>query len=456
MAAIHPRRRGIRLTASLVAVTLAVALSASACSSDKDGSEGSGKSTLVVQSGLGGSPAILAAYEKLNEKFEAENGVKVDFVTKSFDDLANTAKLTLSGGNPPDVIQTNRGYQAMGAFVKGGLLVNLDDYAAKYGWDKRQSEEQLQLNRFKEDGVRMGEGPLWGMSATSAWIGMLVNNNVAKELGITEPPKTIAELESQMEKAKEGGFVPFAFGSANGELAAWLLSELLLAKGGPSAVQDLVFHNNDATFTSDTAKWAADTMKSWGDKGYFTPDWTAYKTDQVMGNFTKGGSLFTLTSSRFMPLAETDQTDQIGMVAFPGVEGDGLAAVAAGDIPWTIPAKSKNQDLAAKYIDFVTNAESAKSFLEGGAIPSFPPSDAEAVIKAGDFPRPSREALSTGLRVLGEGTPIPYVDWGAPELYPVISDSFDLLMSGSLSPEKFAEQLQNAYGPFVDSLEQGS
>lgn len=444
-------KRRWRFTSVLSAVSLALTLTLTGCSSDGGSKESA--STLVVENGLGGSPAILAAYEKLNKEFESENGVKIKFVTKSFDDLATTAKLTLSGGNPPDVIQTNRGYQAMGAFVKGNLFVDLDDYADKYDWASRQSEAQLQLNRFSKDGVRMGEGPLWGMSATSAWIGLLINNNVAKELGITGPPKTVSELEAQMAMAKKGGFVPFAFGSANGELAAWLLSELLLAEGGPEAVQDLVFHNNDATFKSEIAQRAAETMKSWGDKGYFTPDWTAYKTDQVIGNFTKGGSLFSLTSSRFMPLAETDQTDQISMVPFPGVDADALSAVAAGDIPWTIPAKSKKHDLAAKYLDFVTSADAAKVFLDGGAIPSFPPTDAEASIKERGFPRPSSDAISNGLLILGKGTPVPYVDWGAPELYPVISSSFDLLMSGSLSTDKFLSELQAAYGPFVDSLE---
>lgn len=45
------------------------------------------------------------------------------------------------------------------------------------------------------------------------------------------------------------------------------------------------------------------------------------------------------------------------------------------------------------------------------------------------------------------------MDWGAPELYPTISSSFDKLMSGSLSVDDFLKQLQDVYGPFVKSLE---
>ncbi|WP_424536983.1 extracellular solute-binding protein [Sphaerisporangium viridialbum] len=407
-----------------------------------------------MQSGLGGSPGILAAYQKLNKQFESENpGVKVDFVSKSFDELASTATLQLSGSNPPDLTQVNRGYQAISAFVKGGLLTSLDDYAQKYGWDKRQSTQQLALNRFSKDGKVMGEGPLWGMSATSAWIGLLMNTEIAEKLGIDSEPKTIKELESQMETAKAGGDIPFQLGSASGELAAWLLSELLIAQGGPKVVENLVFHQGNESFKSQTAVWAAETMKSWGKKGYFTPGWTAYKTDQVIANFTAGKGLFSLTSSRFMPLKGTpEQIGKFRMVFFPSVSGEGLSAVGAGDIPWAIPTKSKNKELAAKYIDFVTGDKAAELFLANGVISSKAPADPEKAIASANLPVPSQDALRNGLALVGEGTPVPYVDWGAPELYPTISSSFDLLMSGSMSVDAFLQELQNAYGPFVDSL----
>ena len=443
------RRRFTYISAAILAATLALA----GCGSDDDA--GAGDSTLVVLNGLGGSPGILAIYEKLNEQFESENpGVTVDFQTKSFDELASTSKLQLSGGSPPDVSQVNRGYQALGAFAKGGLLTDLADYAKQYGWDARRSESQLQLNRHSTDGKLMGEGPLWGMDATTAWIGLLVNTEIATKLGIAEPPKTIAELESQMQKAKDAGEIPMQFGTGNGELAAWLLSELLLAQGGPGAVQDLVFHKGDATFTSPTGVWAATTMKTWADKGFFAPDWTAYKTDQVIANFTGGKGLFSLTSSRFMPMKGTaDETRKFSMVFFPSVSGQGVAAVGAGDIPWTIPAKAKNKDLAAKYIDFVTSEAAAAQFLAGGAIPSKPPAGADAAISSANLPVPSQEAVSNGLKLVGDGTPVPYVDWGAPELYPVISSSVDQLLAGSLSVDDFLGKLQEAYGPFVKSLE---
>ncbi|MDQ1750317.1 MAG: raffinose/stachyose/melibiose transport system substrate-binding protein [Pseudonocardiales bacterium] len=445
------RRRAPR---ALVIAGALVSLLAAACSSGGSGTK-SGSVTLVVQNGAGGATGLLAAYDKLNKQFEADHpGVKIQFVTKSFDEVVSTSKLQLSGSNPPDVTQTNQGYQAMGAFVKAGLLTNLDQYASKYDWTKRQSSALLELNgHFSTDGVKMGEGPLWGISVTNAWIGLLMNSDVAAQLGISAEPKTFAELEQDLATAKAKGVVPFQFGSSNGEMPAWLLSELLLAKGGPAAVNDIVFHRNDPTFKSPTAAWAATTIKSWADKGYFTPNWTAYKTDEAFSKFAGGKGLFGLGGSWLMPIPGTpEQTKKFRMVVFPSVSGDGPNAVAAGDMPWTIPAHSKHHDLAAEYINFISSDTSADVLLTSGNMPSFSPGDLNAALASANLPSPSQDAIRNGIAVIGKGSPVPFIDWGAPDLYDAIKSNFDKLASGSMSVDDFQSHLQDAFGPFVQSL----
>ncbi|MDX6229197.1 MAG: raffinose/stachyose/melibiose transport system substrate-binding protein [Frankiales bacterium] len=458
-----PSRGGTRraLTAvGAIAALLTAACSSSSSSAAKSSSgaatTSSGESvTLVVQNGAGGATGLLAAYADLNKQFEAAHpGVKIDLVTKTFDEVVTTAKLQLSGDNPPDVTQTNQGYQAMGAFVKAGLLTNMDAYATKYGWVDRQSSALLELNgHFSADGVKMGAGPLWGISVTNAWIGLLMNMDVASQLGITAPPKTFAELEADLAAAKAKGTVPFQFGSANGEMPAWLLSNFLLAKGGPAAVNDVVFHAAGASLQSPTAAWAAQTLKTWAGNGYFTKDWAAFKTDEVFTKFSKGDGLFTLAGSWLMPIPGTAaDTKKFRMVVFPSVSGDGPNAVAAGDMPWTIPTHSKHHDLAAEYINFISSDTAAEKLLASGNMPSFAPKDIDAALNAAGLPGPSQDAIKNGIAVINTGHPVPFVDWASPGLYDAIKAGFDKLVSGSLSVDAFQSQLQAAYGPFVTSL----
>jgi raffinose/stachyose/melibiose transport system substrate-binding protein len=451
-----PRGDRARRTAprALLAAGAAVGLLLSGCSSSGSDS-GSQSVTLVVQNGIGSGAALLDAYAQLNKQFEATHpGVTIKFVTKSFDDQVSTAKLQLSGANPPDVTQTNQGYQALGTFAKAGLLTNLDSYAQKYGWSTRQSSKLLELNgHFSADGAKMGDGPLWGISVTNAWIGLLMNMDIAKQLGISEPPKTFAELEQDLATAKQKGAVPFQFGSANGEMAAWLLTELILAKGGPDAVNDLVLHRNNPTFKSPTVTWAVQTMRTWAANGYFTPSYTAYKTDQVLGNFAGGKGLFGLGGSWLMPLPGTpEQTKNMKMVALPSVSGDGPNAVAAGDMPWTIPARSKHHDLAAQYIDFLASEKAADVFLAGGNMPSFAPADLDAQLTAAKLTGPSQDAIKNGLAVINDGSPVPYIDWGAPDLYDAIKSGFESVANGKISVDSYVSHLEDAFAPYVASL----
>jgi raffinose/stachyose/melibiose transport system substrate-binding protein len=451
-----PRGQRARRTVprALLAAGAAAGLLLSGCSTS-GGSGSDANVTLVVQNGIGSGAALLDAYADLNKQFEAaHSGVKIKFVTKSFDEQVSTAKLQLSGPNPPDVTQTNQGYQALGTYAKAGLLANLDSYAQKYGWSTRQSSKLLELNgHFSADGVKMGEGPLWGISVTNAWIGLLMNMKIAKQLGITEPPKTFAELETDLGIAKQKGAVPFQFGSANGEMAAWLLTELILAKGGPDAVNDLVLHRNNPTFKSPTVTWAVQTMRAWAAKGYFTSNYTSYKTDQVLGNFASGKGLFGLGGSWLMPLPGTpEQTKDMKMVVLPSVSGEGPNAVAAGDMPWTIPTHSKHHDLAAQYIDFLASEKAADAFLATGNMPSFAPADLDAQLAKAKLTGPSADAIKNGLSVVNNGNPVPYIDWGAPDLYDAIKSGFESMANGSMSVDSYVSHLEDAYGPYVSSL----
>ena len=59
-----------------------------------------------------------AAIKKLNADFQKRYpSIKINRVAKSFTDLQATLKLAASGPNPPDVVEVNNGYSAMGPLV---------------------------------------------------------------------------------------------------------------------------------------------------------------------------------------------------------------------------------------------------------------------------------------------------------------------------------------------------
>ena len=64
------------------------------------------------------------AIKKLNAQFQKQYpNIKIKRTAKSFTDLLATLKLAASGPNPPDVVETNNGYSAMGPLVQANLLL---------------------------------------------------------------------------------------------------------------------------------------------------------------------------------------------------------------------------------------------------------------------------------------------------------------------------------------------
>jgi raffinose/stachyose/melibiose transport system substrate-binding protein len=427
-----------------------------ACSSGGTPAAGptTGKITLVVQNGDGGETGLLAGYAKLNSEFEAAHpGVTIDFVTKNFTDLVNTLKLQLSGSKPPDITQVNQGYSSMGELVTDGLLTNLDSYAAKYGWRSRQSAALLAVDgKFSSDGKTMGSRSLWGVSATGAWVGLFENTSVAKSLGITSAPTTFAQFESDLAVAKSHGVVPLQYGSSDGGESAWLLATLIAAENSPASLLNIVDAKPGTTMTSSGVLIVANTIKSWADKGYFTPGWSAYSNSDVFSKFANGQGLFDLNGSWNVPVSGS-AAKHITMIPFPSASGSsGLAAVATGDIPWAIPAKSAHAALAAEYLNFITSAKAADTWILTGNVPATTPANVATALASAHVTGASADAVTQWQNILTKGVALPYVDWSTPTFYTTIESSTEQLAGGKISPASYASALQADYGAFVKSL----
>ena len=101
----------------------------------------------------------------------------------------------------------------MVTFAEQGLLKNLDEYAAAFGWDE-WPVPQLNQNRVAEDGTR-GSGSLYAMGLNYSLTGIFYNKELAAQIGMTEPPQTLAEFDEILARAKEAGLLPIMqWGSA--------------------------------------------------------------------------------------------------------------------------------------------------------------------------------------------------------------------------------------------------
>ena len=411
-------------------------------------SPASGECTeLKVQSGNGGADALLAAYEELNTAFEAANpGVTVDFQVKSFTELVDTLPLQLSGDEVPDVTQVNQGYGSLGQLVTGGLVAPLDDVAGANDWAGRQGEALIALNgRFSPDGKDMGAGELYGVSATGAWVGLFMNMEKAQEIGVTEPPQTLEEMEAMLANAKDAGITPLMFGATDGGEQIWLMANLLMGLTSPQTVTDVINGVNEQ-LPPQTLQ-AAEIMKKWAEAGYLTEGWAALDSTEVLGLFAEGEGLFALNGS--WNVFQSDTPDAFRLVPFPLATATDIGAIASGDLPWSVPTNARCPELAKAYINYITSPEASEIWINAGQVPATISGNEASLVEAAGLTGVSADAILSWVNIMTNGTPIGFPDWATPTWYDTIAQSSTALMAGEITPQEFVDALQADYGAFT-------
>ena len=445
-------------TIRALAVTFAVALAATACapggSTSSDPVASSSASPVSKDVSAAGDVTLTVwdqnidtgindAQEELNKQFQQKYpNVKIERVTRTFADLKTTLKLALSSKTPPDVVQANQGYPDMGSFVSGGLLRPEDDYAKLYGWDTYYPELLLNWNRFSADGKDWQSGNLYGVSQTAEIVGVYYNRKILKDLNL-QVPKTIGEFQAMLPTIKDSGMLPIAYGDVEKSPGIHIYGITQAAIAGKQAVNDLVTGKSGA-WTDESSVKAAQTIQDWATKGYITDGANGISRDVALADFGKGKSAFLITGTWEQPKVIKSLGPDGGFVAL-GPDGSDTPVTTGGQgLAWAITTGSKHPDVAAAYIDFITNAAATQVLIDNGNIPAVPPADWAP--KAGTL---QADVAGEWKRINAGSGLVPFLDYATPTFYDTLSAGVQQLTAKKLTPQEFAEQLQKDYAAFL-------
>jgi raffinose/stachyose/melibiose transport system substrate-binding protein len=380
--------------------------------------------------------------KRLNKAFQtAYPNVKLKRVAKSFTDLNTTLKLAVSGPKAPDIVEANQGRPVMGQLVKGGLLKPMDTYADAYGWKSRWSKTLLDLNRFSADGKQFGTGNLYGVSQMGEVVGVFYNKDK-----VSSVPKTFGEFEQMLAKAKKAGQVPISFGDLDKFGGIHEFQTVQNQFADKQSVRDFVFAKGGASFENAQNQEAAAKLQEWADKGYLTPNFNGTGYDPAWQQFTKGKGPFTIAGTWITSDVASALGDKAGFFLMPGREA-GRPPVSLGgeSLPWAITSKSKHADVAAAYIDFITNANAAKVLVETDNLPAMPTTaqPASAV---------SKDVFAAWKAVNASEGLTPYMDYATPTFFDDFSGAVQRLLAGKVKPKAFTQSVQSDYAKFTDKL----
>lgn len=271
--------------------------------------------------------------------------------------------------SPPDIMRLPQ----MSELASSGLLYNLDDLGAELGWDKWPSS-QLEQMRVDEDG-RRGSGPLYAMGLNFSMTGVFYNKELGAEIGMTEAPKTLAEFDELMEKAKTAGITPMSQfnGGATGGLA-FPLQGLMASYGSPSEINSWIYLQEGATINNESNLKAVEHLKSWIDADYFSDDINSLDYSQMMSKFIDGDFLFMFSGDWESGNLDQQMPGNAGFFLVPPLEEGGQLGAMSAPLTYGISAKAANPECAAFFLDWVATSETGRTVAieVGGSHPMGP------------------------------------------------------------------------------------
>ena len=235
----------------------------------------------------------------------------------------------------------------MGEFVKAGQLVPLDKWAEAYNWKSRYPASVLQYSRYSPDGKTFGEGDLYGMPQVGEVVGIYYNKTKLTALGL-EPPKTWADFESALGKAKASGEVPLQLGNLDKWPAIHVFGTVQDKVVPAEQITTLAFGRAGASWKTAENTKAAETLVSWVDKGYFNQGFNGQGYDPAWQDFGKGKGVFLIAGTWLQADLQKALGDKVGFMLPPGNSADEKPVVTGGTgLPFAVTNKAKNPDAAA-------------------------------------------------------------------------------------------------------------
>jgi raffinose/stachyose/melibiose transport system substrate-binding protein len=364
---------------------------------------------------------------QLTEEFTRQfPNVTWDISMEQFANLITTTPMLLSSDNPPDLIRL----PTMVTFAQDGLLKNLDDYATAFGWND-WPVPQINQNRLDENWIR-GSGTLYAMGLNYSMTGVFYNKELAAQIGMTEPPKTVDEFEALLAAAKAAGLQPIMeWGSAKSGMGlAFPLQNLMAAYGPVEPINDWIFQKPGATIDTPTNLIAAQHLQDWIEKGYFPPDINAIEYTDAASRFGKGEGVFTFNGDWQNGGYDADMPGNVGFFLFPPAEAGGGYAAMSAPLTYGIAANAKHADCAAFFFTWAATNETARQInVDGmGSNPGGPADASVPTVAAGSVTIDTLAAgpmLSGAMDFIANATSSIFAQGWTPELQKMVAGEQD-------------------------------
>lgn len=293
-----------------------------------------------------------AALKKIASDFEAANpGTHIEIVQRAVDEHKTALRVAAGSSKGPDIYFSWAGLGLGGEYVKAGLSLPLDKYYDQYKW----TDELLPSAAAFAD---LYPGGKHGVPFTFKGEAVYYNKKLFEQAGITGEPKTYDELLAAAEKLKAAGIPAFTFGGSVNWHVMRLMDVILETKCG--AEKHDALKSMKISWTTEPCVTDAFTEFAKWTKDYTLQPFMGIDNKQSYSLFVAGRAAMMLEGDWLVAqLAGSANLDDYGLFPFP-TNTNRLYGFAEYNY---VSTKSKNPDLAAKFLDYFISAKTQQEVL---------------------------------------------------------------------------------------------
>ena len=291
--------------------------------------------------------------KKSIERFEAANpNVKVEQIPMENDPYKTKLSTAMAAGQEPDIFITWGGGWLQ-SFVDEGKVLDINDKVE--GVKDEYYDAALSVFKLNDK--------TWALPYRCGPAPVYYNKAIYAELGL-EVPKTFAELESNCEKIKDAGILPFALGNSSQWPGALTFIWLSLREGGEKAFMDAYTRAPGGTFEDPSFIAAGTKIQEWIDKGYYPEGANGinYDTGGSRMLFYSGQAAHIVQTNSFISNCKSESPEMyenLGLFNYPVMEGKPGKAeeILGGGNGYSISASTQHPDEAFELIRFLSNKD---------------------------------------------------------------------------------------------------
>lgn len=384
------------------------------------------KKESVTISYIGAASQLAAGNIKdLISQWEQKTGNKVDIQAIQDDQYDNLVKAKLSGGGDVDIF--------FGAYQKYDVPNQMLEISGE-GFESRLNDVALNFLKYTDGKLYAFPFP----AAQGSW-GVFYNKKVFSDLNLTVP-KTLDDLNKDLEVIKAAGKTPFYFAAKDG----WTMLQHRnavngIVGGADSQVWDKMNKNEIQWKDVPDFVFQYKAVEDWVKKGYLNKDLltgTYEKQTKALAN----GEVAMVVQGSFIvaEVLKANPEAQIGFFPLPNKDGSETIPLSGGRQVF-IAKNSKHAEESKDLLRFITDQPQAQSALESD--PGISP------FKDVDVSSKLSEAMKELQAVVNSDKIAPHGDdvYVIPMPYDDLVAAYTELLAGKITADQFVQKHQDMY-----------